>query len=438
MPNQPTFDGRSAAVAAAGEQGRSRPRARAAPRTGFKYLKSRDFPIHLLAVWWVFWLAASYTDLNEFIPPSGETVAQYALLVMSFLVGHLTIKHIRVLGFKSRTSDARERRAGSSTRMRVTLRAAALTCTAMLLVSLQLSGAFSSDFIEYFAKLRMDEGGLELLTGIRALDVLTKILAFPLSYTVILVVLANDVQRFRFTLLLCIFNLLAFSYLWQVNYPLIHLFWFLVFYSLVQAHRRGSFDKRTTVIVLVLFSMLLASAANRFGGDVLGGLQRYIVGYHLVGFSFYDHQYLDPNSILHVHSFGRSSLGFLDQILEAVSKMVGASYKAASFENATYNNDAVDIGVGEIKEFNAFGTLLFGLYRDFHFVGILIGGFAYGALTTHALYRSTNNWVSGALFMILASSWMMGMMVNPLEQAYFWFAIVALGLFGLVNRGVRY
>lgn len=438
MPNQRTFDDRSSAVAAAGRQRRSRPKRIAAPRTGFRYLKSQDFPIHLLAAWWVFWLVASYTDLNEFIPPSGETVAQYALLVVSFLVGHHTIKHLRVRGFRPRARDARGVGAGSSTRMRVALQAAALSCTAVLLISLHLSGAFTSDFIEYFAKLRMDEGGLESLTGIRALDVLTKILAFPLSYTVILVVLANGVQRFRFTLLLCIFNLLAFSYLWQVNYPLIHLFWFLVFHSLVQAHRRGSFDKRTMVIVLVLFSMLLASAANRFGGDVLGGLQRYIVGYHLIGFSFYDHQYLNPNSILHAHSFGRSSLGFLDQMLEAVSKMLGAAYKAASFENATYNNDTVDIGVGEVKEFNAFGTLLFGLYRDFHIVGILIGGFAYGALTTRALYRSTNNWVSGALFMILASSWMMGMMVNPLEQAYFWFAIVALGLFGLVNRGVRY
>jgi hypothetical protein len=437
MPNQRTFQARSPAALTPGGQGRSRPKGKATPRTGFKYLKSRDFPIHLLAAWWVFWLAASYTDLNEFIPPSGQTLAQYALLVVSFLVGHHTIKHLRVLGFRPRASDARGVGAGISTRMRVALRAAALTCAAMLLISLHLSGAFTSDFIEYFAKLRMDEGGLESLTGIRTLDVLTKILAFPLSYTVILVVLANGVQHFRFTLLLCIFNLLAFSYLWQVNYALIHLFWFLVFHSLVQAHRRGSFHKRTMVIVLVVFSTLLASAANRFGGDVLGGLQRYIVGYHLIGFSFYDHQYQDPNSILHLHSFGRSSLGFLDQTLEAVSKMAGAAYKAASSENSDYNNDAVDIGLGEVKEFNAFGTLLFSLYRDFHFVGVLVGGFAYGALTTHALYHSASNWVCGALFIILASSWMMGMMVNPLEQAYFWFAIVALGVFGLVNRGVH-
>jgi oligosaccharide repeat unit polymerase len=429
-----TVQARSHASLTNGEEDRSQPKWNAAPRIGFKYLKSRDFPIHLLAGWWVFWLAASYADLNEFIPPSGQTLAQYALLVVSFLVGYLTIKLLRVIGFRPRASQIGAIPAGSSARMGVALPAAALTCAGMLLISLHLSGAFTADFIEYFAMLRRDAGGLGSLTSIHTLDVLTKILAFPLSYTVILVVLANGVQHFRFTLLLSIFNLLAFSYLWQVNYPLIHLFWFLVFYSLVQAHRRGSFDKRTMLIVLVLFSTLVASAANRFDGDVLGGLQRYIVGYHLIGFSFYDYQYQDPNSILHLHTFGWSSLGFLDQMLEAVFKMVGVSYQAASSENATFNNDNVDIGLGEFREVNAFGTLLFSLYRDFHFVGILVGGFAYGALTTKALYRSANNWVYGALFMILASSWMMGMMVSPLEQAYFWFSVVALGVFSLVPR----
>jgi hypothetical protein len=191
------------------------------------------------------------------------------------------------------------------------------------------------------------------------------------------------------------------------------------------------------LVMVALFAILLASAANRFGGDVIGGLQRYVVGYHLVGFSFYDFQYQDPNSILHAHSFGRSSLGFLDQMLEAASKMVGAGYRAASFENSTFNSDAVDIGRSEVKEFNAFGTLLFSLYRDFHIVGILAGGFLYGALTTHALHRSAYSWVCGALFLILASSWMMGMMVNPLEQAYFWFAIVMLGAFSSLNKGLR-
>lgn len=400
------------------------------------YLKSQDAPIHLLLGWWLAWLGVSQSALNEFVAPSWVTMAQYALLMAAFVAGHLAIKHQGRLGLALVAPRTQPLQLGTW-RMRTALPLAACTGTALLLLSLRLSGALDLDFITYFAKLRLEEGGSEALTGSRTLDVLTKILAFPLSYTVILVVLASDGRQFRGTLVLAVFNLLCFSYLWQVNYPLIHLFWFLVFHSLVLAQRRGYFDLRTVAILLIVFTLLLVSAVNRFGGDVLGGLQRYFFGYHLIGFSFYDHQFQDPNSILHVHSLGRSSLGFLDQMLEAVTKKIGLVYQAASFENSTFNDTAIDIGAREPRDFNAFGTMLFSLYRDFHVVGILLGGFVYGAMVTHTLYHRGRNWWCGAMFLFLASSWMMGMMVNPLEQAYFWFAIVTLGLIGLVNRGIR-
>lgn len=437
MPNQRTFDGRGSAVAATGEPGRSRPKRETAPRTGFRYLKSRDFPIHLLVYWWILWLVLAYTDLNEFIPPSGQTLAQYAALIISFLVGHWMVRYRKELRFGAARRVTKTLTADSS-RMRVALLASALLCAAMLLLSLWLAGALTESFLEYFAKLRMGEDDIDV-TGNHSLDILTRIFIFPLSYTVILVVLANELRHYKLTLLLCIVNLLAFAYLWQVNYPLIHLFWFMVFYWLLQAQRHGAFDRKATVTMLVLFVALLASAANRFGGDSFGGdvagvLERYVVGYHLIGFSFYDHQYLDPNSILHAHSFGRSSLGFVDRVLQTVSNMVGGGYQAASLENTAYNSDAVDIGLREVKQFNAFGTLLFGLYRDFHVFGIVLGGFAYGAFTTLALHRSSRDWFYGALFLLLASSWMMGMMVNPLEQPYFWFAVITLVIFSALVR----
>lgn len=396
------------------------------------YIKSRDFPIHLLCYWWILWLSLSYTDLNEYLPPSLVTMAQYVILIVSFLAGHLAIKGRHRRGATKSTAF----RSGS-TRMKLAVYASAFGSTLLLLISLKLSGSFNDNFIKYFAKLRFGESGLGTLTGIHYLDVLTKILAFPLSYTVILVILANEIRHFKLALITCIFNLLCFSYLWQVNYPLIHLFWFLVFYSLILGQRRSQYDSQTLVIIFVLFATLLASAANRFGGDVLGGLQRYIVGYHLIGFSFYDHQYNDLRSILHSLSYGRSSLGFLEQMLETTLKFVGVVYNAASAENSTYNDRAVDIGLKEYRGVNAFGTLLFSLYRDFQLVGIMLGGFLYGAVVTHVLYRSAQSWICGALFLFLASSWMTGMMVSPIEQAYFWFAAVVLGLFGLVNRGIK-
>ena len=189
--------------------------------------------------------------------------------------------------------------------------------------------------------------------------------------------------------------------------------------------------------MVVLFLALLISAANRFGGDVVGGIQHYMVSYHLIGFSYYDYQYHDPKSILHTLSYGRSSLGFLDQMLEIISRFFDFDYKSASVENADYNNQDVEIGRHEIRETNAFGTLLFTFYRDFNIAGIAVGGFLYGAVVTYARYRGVQSWRARGYFLFLASAWMVGMMVSPLEQTYFWFTVLALAFIGLANRGIK-
>jgi hypothetical protein len=107
-------------------------------------------------------------------------------------------------------------------------------------------------------------------------------------------------------------------------------------------------------------------------------------------------------------------------------------------ENAGFNERNLDLGATDVLEFNAFGTILFGFYRDFNIVGIALGGMIYGAVATLARYKSARSWISGALFLLLAAAWMMGLMVDPIEEAYFWWVIVALYLFGVFNRGLRW
>lgn len=403
------------------------------------YLTSPDFPIHLMGYWWLIWIGLSLSPLNEFVTPTWATVAQFLLLIVAFFAGHTVMKRFRPFDPAPPPSTTRGLRLESA-RVRWTLGLATAGCFVMLVTSLKLAGAFDTSFVEYFVKLRIadDRAVQAVATGSRALDVLTKILAFPLSYTMLIVTLAVNIAGLRKIFITCLVNFICFAYLWQINYPLIHLFWLMIFYVLVTAQQRGQFSKNNLGVATIVLVILTASASNRFGGDILGGFRRYVVGYHLVGFSFYDHQYRDPHSILHEHTFGRSSLGFLDQVVEVSLKPFTLGYHAASSDNAEFTDTAVDIGTLESKEFNAFGTIIFTLYRDFHLIGIILGGFAYGAAATLVRYRSHRSWRSGALFLMLASAWMLGMMTSPLEAAYFWFIIVALGLLAIVNRGVRW
>jgi hypothetical protein len=403
-----------------------------------RYLKSVDFPIHLMAYWWLLWIGISCTSLNQFLKPSSESLAQFLLLIGSFLLGHLVMKRLRPYKAQMSSSGSRGLRLGAP-RVRLALGLAAFGTLFMLLLSLYMAGAFEESFVEYFARLRLLVGDdVPEATGSHLLDVLTKILAFPLAYTVLVTALAVELSGLRKVFFACLASFLCYSYLWQINYAVIHLFWLMVFYALIAVQRQGRINRRMLVVAAILCVGLVASAANRFGGDVMGGLQRYIIGYHLLGFSFYDQQYLDPESILHVPSFGRSSLGFLELVLENFLKPFSVEFQAASSANAEFTNTAIDIGANDTMDFNAFGTLVFTFYRDLNVVGIFVGGALYGAAVTNARYRSHVSWRHGALFFMLASAWMMGMMVSPLEAAYFWFVVVALGLLQIANRGVRW
>lgn len=400
------------------------------------YLKSKDFKIHILCYWWIFWIAISFTSINQFRPMSGEVLIQYMLLLTAFAGGYLLLRPHHKKPDHRKIANSTDRGINSK-KAKQFLKIISVLILAFLLFSLKLSGAFEQSFAEYFTKLRIEEGNATSLTGISILDVLTKIFAFPAAYIIILISLSNKEFGHRFSLTTSLLSVLLYCYLWQVNYPFIHMFWIYIF-SFIYASTRGESQPRGGLfLIAILIIILTASAANRIGGDIVGGIQRYVVGYHLIGFSFYDFQFHNPNSILHSTTFGQSSLGIIDTFFEILTRPFQLDHIAASSENAIHNNETLDIGASEIWEVNAFGTLLFTLYRDFKYLGIAIGGFAFGAAITRLMFFENGKWLHRALLIFLSTTWMIGMMVSPIEQGYFWIVIFALLFANLLQRGVR-
>ena len=273
-----------------------------------------------MAYWWLFWIVISYTHFNEFAAPSFASLAQYLLLLIAFLLGHIAMKNFLPKDVPSNNVGVRGLQI-QSIRVRRVIRLASFGSLLMLLAGLYLAGAFSVEFNEYYTNVRI-LGGLDGadVTGIHVLDVLTKILAFPLAYSILVTVLAVDLVSMRMFFFASIASFICFSYLWQLNYPLIHMFWIVVFYTLVTAQRQGRFNRKIIALAAIICGGLILSSVNRFNGAILDSIQHYMINYHLIGFTFYDLQYTDPNSILHTHSFGLSSLGFLEQVFENLLK----------------------------------------------------------------------------------------------------------------------
>ncbi len=323
-----------------------------------------------------------------------------------------------------------------ATRVRWVLGLAAFGTLFMLLLSLYMAGAFADSFVEYFARIRVSQAhDVPEATGSHLLDVLTKILAFPLAYTVLVSALAVELSGLR-KVFFCLPGKLSLLFLSLANQ--------LPGDSPVLAHGVLCPDRHATARAAQSEDARCRGYSLRWAG----GVSRQPVWWRRHGRSAtlhcwvpsggaslsYDQQYLDPESILHVPSFGRSSLGFLEQVLENFLQPFSVEFQAASSANSEFTNTAIDIGANDTMNFNAFGTILFTLYRDLGVVGIFVGGALYGAAVTNARYRSHLSWRHGALFFMLASAWMMGMMVSPLEAAYFWFVVVALCLLQIANR----
>jgi hypothetical protein len=91
----------------------------------------------------------------------------------------------------------------------------------------------------------------------------------------------------------------------------------------------------------------------------------------------------------------------------------------------------VDIGNG--FEGNAFGTLLFTLYRDLNLLGIFVGGVVYAIYFCKSYLDSVNSWRARALFILLAYGLFTGMMVSPVEQGFFWFAIIFISFISKIS-----
>jgi len=366
-------------------------------------------------------VALGYSDLRR---PTDEVFGQYFLLVSFFIFGAF---FCRVL-FTGQKNKKEGLLIDKTPRYICNLFVGlGVVAFAFLILSLYLSGAFYNSFHEYFLKLRLH--GLDgYLTGFKYIDLLTKIIIFPFSYFLFIFSLAVRDKKIILARIVALSNIFAFAYLWQVNYPFLYLFWILIFAVVVNIKIRAKVNKRMIFFILLIFSILFLAAINRVDMDLLVAIDRYFYGYHIIGFSFYDYHYNDLFSNLHDHSFGRSSLGFIDQSFDLILRIFGGDFKAASFENTDFNMSKIDLGKDTVRSVNGFGTLLYSFYRDFGYAGIIVGGFLYGFFIAHAFLSCRGRWKWRALVMLLASSWMMGMMVSPMEQPYFWFSIICIVL----------
>lgn len=378
----------------------------------------------VLSCWWLFFFCLALFQASGFREINDNSIILFSVFIASFFLGgglssyansgHY-LRSIKTNIFLGQKISRQGRN--------VVLFLLLTLLLWQFLVMLRL-GFFEYSYVEYNKLIRASEE-VEYITGGKYKDHFYKLIVYPSLVLIYLIALVGSLSGL--VTLGVVVNLVVFSVIWQVNYPLI-----LVVYTLSINYVLFSLSwiNKSIIPLLALGLLLIVAAFIRYGGASWGVFEHYFVGYNTIGFVFFDSKLNDSSSVLHEFSYGRSLLGAIDQYLDLFFRSLGSDYLSASLQNVNDNSHQVDIGAHEEKLVNAFGTMAFTFYRDFWWAGVMILPFIYGYTLISCYSKSHVNWRHRALFFLLCYGWITGNTVSPFDQVYFVFAAIFLFFIG--------
>lgn len=386
----------------------------------------------IVFLWWAFWLTIHNSQFSGVIIADGYYQLHFVVMLLGMLVGYFASLHVRPVILPPFYILSAGGGVGGS---RVCVRPFMLFlvlffCAVAILVSGKISGMFDLGFREYFDRVR--GGGGEAvgtyITGYSFLDYGLKLFVYPSLMALFLVCLLFTRGKLqKWSLLMTTLLIFLFSYLYQVNYPFIFIFFAMLFSvhvrKLMGDPCRGCLLKLMLALLLV-FGVIFSAAVNRYGvADVGGVVTYYFVNYHTLGFYLY--QVGIERVSGEMFTLGRSIAGPVELYLsKIVEYCCGLGFESAYAANLSANSETV-VAMKDGRYSNAFVTVLFSFYRDFGLLGISFGAIFYGALLGALQGRQG---VLGAIYLYVLVLGMLSIYASPFEQPYLWLTPIVIWL----------
>ncbi len=386
----------------------------------------------IVFLWWAFWLAMHNSQFSGVIIADGYYQLNFVVMLLGMLVGYLASLYVRPVILPRSYVCSVEGGVGA---FRMCVRPFMLffvlfVCAVAILVSGKMSGMFDLGFREYFGRVRGGGGDAvgTYVTGYSFLDYGLKLFVYPSLMALFLVcILFVGGKLQKWSLLMTTLLIFLFSYLYQVNYPFIFIF-FAVLFSVHVRKLMGDPCKgcllKLVVTLLLVFGVIFSAAVNRYGvADVGGVVTYYFVNYHTLGFYLY--QVGVERVSGEMFTLGRSIAGPVELYFSKIAEYCfGLGFESAYAANLSASAEAV-VAMKDGRYSNAFVTALFSFYRDFGLLGIALGGIFYGALLG-ALQGRQGFW--GAIYLFVLVLGMLSIYASPFEQPYLWLTPIVIWL----------
>ncbi len=249
-----------------------------------------------------------------------------------------------------------------------------------------------------------------------------------------------------------VFNLMdAIMRLGRVNIYMICLFLIIGFALMVGPN--GFFSGKRAKKLIFAGAMLIVLATVIIGigvarndkivQDSRDHFDVFVIDYHTIGFALFDSELKDPDSELNKKlTYGRLAAGGLETVFTFVIRRFDRSYNSPANLNTVRMAEYKVVGekrVGEgepgPKKFNAFYTIIYSLYSDGRFVGLILGGLALGWAMARAnrIWKEVGSFEALVWIFFLVSICIFGIFVSTLEMTRTWFVGGVLGFAHLVS-----
>lgn len=402
----------------------------------FFFGKTLRNPLIYLIFWWYFWLCISTLSITGLNTPSVEVYAIYILMLISATFGALLF-YFRINKIKGRILPSKftprlEKDLGAyNLLLKIINYIAAPVVTFFFLKSLYV--ITTVDNINLYRDIVFATG--EVDSAVFGSGTTQFVYSLTISSLIIIGVFVGAAayivagRKKLFITSVILFCMDAVMMLGRFNFYIIIVTSIII---LLMSGNKAIKDNKLIKKLLVLVVIPMVLIGFQRGDDDIGNqFKTYALEYHTLGFSIFDTDYNNKQSILNADSSnGFSSFGAVEQLVFVIIRRVDDTYKASSILAGDDLNNKRLIGK-ENQIYNAYGTVIYSLYFDSGLPYIVLFPLLWGYALMRSAYlaKRDNSIYQYSLTIVLSYICFFGIFQSLLLGSFWLYILFLITLF---------
>jgi len=404
--------------------------------------------IFVVSLWWFLWLFISTFSLSGLDIPENNTYYLFITMLSSITFGgfvYLVSKSAKKINNnpnKKLSLSSKTQSSKYSWLRKIYL--------ANYLLAFPVTGFFFLKAIRLFisnplalSSYRTDVFQSDILFGSEQIQLIYDLIISPIALTslfigISLYILTGELKLFLISSLTLLMEAIMMAGRFKI-YLIIVLLVISFFYkkslNIWSVFRTEVNDKKIITILFFAIILIITISILRSSSDFdpVGLMERYLIDYHTVGFSLFDQDFNNQQSLLNQDkTYGMSSLGTLERLFVLLLRRFDTSIDSSSLEVGRALSEFRILGYRDGKAIilNAYATVLYSIYRDGGLIATLILPSIYGFFLAKFSFITSKNPSMYNISMILILTYL-GIfgIFTPLLTSNYWLCLIYINMF---------